>query len=78
MHLIGQLQLGKQGITNNFISTLKTYFNNHKIVKVSVLKSAERKNIENYEKEIIQKLGDNYSSKIIGFTINLRKIKKKS
>jgi len=76
MPVIGELQLGKLGITNNFVKTLKTYFKNHKNVKISVLKSAGRENIKKYSKEILEKLGKNYTSKIIGFTINLKKWRK--
>jgi RNA-binding protein YhbY len=71
------VQLGKQGVTENFIITLKGHFENHKIVKVSVLRNA-RKNKEDvkaYAGEIIKKLGNRYTCKIIGFTIILRKWK---
>jgi len=76
MPFIGQLQLGKQGITKNFTETLKTYFKNHKNVKISVLKSAGRENIKKHSEEILEGLGKNYSAKIIGFTINLKKWRK--
>ena len=33
-----QIQIGKQGITENFMNSLKNSFKNHKNVKVSVLK----------------------------------------
>lgn len=71
------VQLGKQGITENFIITLRGHFENHRIVKISVLRSA-RKNktdVENYAKKIVQELGDKYSYRIIGFTIILRRWK---
>ncbi len=76
MPIIGQIQLGKQGITDNFIETLKTYFKKHKNVKVSVLKSAGREKIKEYSEEMLNKLGKNYSVRIIGFTINLRRSRK--
>jgi len=76
MPFLGQLQLGKQGVTENFIKTLKTYFKNHKNMKISVLKNARRENIKEYSGEIIDKLGKNYTAKTIGFTINLKKWRK--
>ena len=74
----GQIQLGKQGITENFIITLKHHFNRHNNVKVHVLKSAERKKekIKMYREEILGKLGKNYTAKIIGFTIFIKKWRK--
>ena len=78
MGKIGYLQLGKQGITNNFIETLKNHFKNYENIKVSVLKGAghNKENVKKYSGEILEKLGNNYTSKIIGFTIVLKKWRK--
>lgn len=78
MGKIGYLQLGKQGVTENFIKTLKDNFKNHENVRVSVLKSAghNKEKLKEYSKEILEKLGKNYTSKIIGFTIVLKKWRK--
>ena len=75
---ISRIQLGKNGITENFIETLKDHFKNHMNVKVSVLKSAghEKAAVKNYTEEILEKLGRNYTAKTIGFTIALRKWKR--
>lgn len=72
------VQLGKQGITDNFVETLKNYFKKYENVKVSVLKGAghERKKIKEYSDELLEKLGKNYTSRIIGFTIVLKKWRK--
>jgi RNA-binding protein YhbY len=71
----GQVQLGKKGITENFIETLKDHFKKNENVKVSVLKSAghKKENIKKYSEEILDSLGKNYTAKIIGFTIFLKK-----
>ena len=78
MPKVGNVQLGKQGLTDNFITTLKNHFKNHENVKVSVLKSAEhnKEKLKEYSEEILEKLGKNYTSKIIGFTIVLKKWRK--
>lgn len=72
------MQLGKNGITDNFIETLKNNFRNHTNARISVLKSAghERGKIKGMGAEIVEKLGDNYTVKIIGFTIIVRKWRK--
>lgn len=71
------VQLGKQGITENFLATLGSHFENHKIVKISVLKSARtnKEDVAKYAKEIEEKLGNRFVSKTIGFKIILRKMK---
>jgi len=74
----GQVQIGKQGITENFIITLRNNFNQHDNVKVHVLKSAghNKQDIKKYVEDILEKLGRNYTAKIIGFTIFLKKWRK--
>ncbi|MEK6829414.1 MAG: YhbY family RNA-binding protein [Nanoarchaeota archaeon] len=71
------VQLGKQGVTNNFVQTLEGHFQNHRIVKVSVLKNArkDKNDVKMHAEEIIKRLGDHYDYRMIGFTIILRKWK---
>ena len=72
------MQLGKNGITPNFIQTLKSCFEKHESVRISVLPSAshERDKLKEYTEEIIKKLGPNFTSKNIGFKIIIRKWRK--
>lgn len=75
---ISRVQLGKQGITENFIKTLNHHFKNHEIVKISVLKNAshDRIKVKEYSEKILSHLGKKFTSRIIGFTIIVRKWKK--
>ena len=72
------VQLGKQGITENFISTLEKHFKNHENVKICILKSAghEKGKAKKYSEEILEKLGNKYTARIIGFTIFVKKWRK--
>jgi RNA-binding protein YhbY len=72
------IQLGKNGVTDNFISTLKNNFKKHDNVRISVLKSArqDKGKIKEYSNEILEKLGKNYTAKIIGFKIIVKKWRK--
>lgn len=72
------VQLGKKGITENFIECLKCYFQTRENIRISVLKSAghEREKVRQYSEEILDKLGKNYTAKIIGFTIAVKKWRK--
>jgi len=78
MPRISSIQLGKKGITENFIEDLKNHFKKFENIKISVLKSATRdkKEIKKFSDEILESLGKNYTSKIIGFTIILKKWRK--
>ncbi len=74
-----QFQIGKQGLTESFMKSLELCFKKNKIAKIYVLKSARpegkegKAQVEKYSEEILEKLGKNYTSKVIGFTINLKK-----
>ena len=78
MPKIGRVQLGKNGITENFIEILRNFFISHENVKISVLKSATRdKNeLKEISMEIVDKLGKNYTAKTIGYTIVVKKWRK--
>jgi len=70
----GNVQIGKNGLTDNFILTLKNHFTRHKNIKVSVLKSVERskEKMNLFREEILGKLGDNYTGRVVGFSIFLK------
>ena len=70
-----QVQIGKNGVTANFISTLKNHFKKRQDVKVTALKSAghEKEKIKEYRDKIVSELGKNYSARIVGFSIFVKK-----
>ena len=79
MQSVGKIQLGKSGVTENFILTLTSLFKNNKNIKISVLKSYHEHNrnkMKLINEEILNKLGANYTGKVIGFTIALKKWRK--
>lgn len=73
-----QMQLGKNGVTENFIQNIEDHFKHHKIVKISVLRSCCRDRIALKElaEHITGRLGPKYNAKIIGYTIIIKKGKK--
>ncbi|MBI2044005.1 YhbY family RNA-binding protein [Candidatus Pacearchaeota archaeon] len=78
MHKFANVQLGKNGITENFMGTLKSHFKNHENVKISVLKSGTRdkQELKKMSDELLDKLGKNYTARVIGFTIVIKKWRK--
>lgn len=74
----GYAQLGKSGVTDNFILSLQALFKKNDSVRISVLKNAghERETVKGYSQEILDKLGVYYTVKIIGFTIIVKKWRK--
>ena len=75
MPVIREIQLGKNGLTESFIGNLKHHFDKTKNVKISVLKSCcrDREELKKINEEILEKLGNNYTSRIIGYTIVVKK-----
>ncbi|MCL5018784.1 MAG: YhbY family RNA-binding protein [Candidatus Pacearchaeota archaeon] len=73
-----EMQLGKNGLTDNFVNTMKLNFQNHDTVRISVLKSAghEKEKIKEYSEKILEKLGNNYTARLIGFKIIIKKWRK--
>jgi RNA-binding protein YhbY len=78
MPTIREIQLGKNGVTTNFIESLKQQFNNCNNVKVSVLRSCcrDKKELEEITEKILEYLGKNYTARSIGYTINLKRWRK--
>lgn len=78
MTTLTTIQLGKSGLTENFIMTLKNHFKKHDNVKVSVLKSCcrDKDELKKMSKDILNELGTNYTAKMIGYTIAIKKWRK--
>lgn len=75
---VAKIQLGKNGLTENFFLTLESYFKMHKNVKIVVLKSARenKEETKKYSQEILNRMGKNYTARIVGHTIALKKWRK--
>ncbi|PIN78079.1 hypothetical protein COV15_00250 [Candidatus Woesearchaeota archaeon CG10_big_fil_rev_8_21_14_0_10_34_12] len=73
-----KLQIGKKGLNKESLTAIENLFKTHANMRISVLKSAsgERKEIEEIAEKIKHHLGKNYTFRIIGFTIILKKWKK--
>ncbi|HIH18256.1 MAG TPA: YhbY family RNA-binding protein [Nanoarchaeota archaeon] len=71
-------QIGKQGLGDNFIETIRKSFKNRETIKVSVLKSfsRDRDQVRELADALCEKLGNNFTHKIIGFTISIKKWRK--
>jgi len=75
MPTIREIQLGKNGVTVNFIESLKHQFNNCNNVKISVLRACCRnqEELKKITEDILNHLGKNYTARVIGYTINLKR-----
>jgi len=73
------IQLGKNGVTENFFATLRSYFKYNVSVKIIVLQNfpdRTKEKVKEISLEISKTLGEKYTCKTIGFTISVKKWKK--
>ena len=74
------LQLGKNGLTQEFLEDIKSRFENIKIknIKISVLPSAREKkgDVRIFAEQIKEFLGAKYTYRILGFSIFVKKWRK--
>jgi len=72
-----EIQLGKNGLTDNFLIEIKKRFEKPEMknIKISVLKSARenREDVKKYAGQIQNYLGNKFTYRIIGFSIFLKK-----
>jgi RNA-binding protein YhbY len=72
-----EVQLGKKGLTPEFLEGIKKRFEKSEIknIKVSVLQSAResKADVKKYAEEIINFLGNKFTYRTIGFSIFLKK-----
>lgn len=73
-----KLQLGKKGLTKEFLDSLKTQFKNVENIRISILKSCcrDREELKEIEEKIIRELGEKYTCKSLGYTLILKKWRK--
>ena len=74
------MQLGKNGLTKEFLGEIKKRFEKPgvKNIKVSVLRSAResKADVKNYAEEIVKFLGNKFTYRTIGFSIFVLKMRK--
>ena len=72
------VQVGKQGLTENFFQTLKNHFKTRDSVKIILLPSVRENKQEarDIASEIEKMLGKNFTAHLIGYTINVKKWRK--
>jgi len=75
-----ELQLGKKGLTKEFLESLKKRFEKPGIknIKIRVLQNARenKDDVKKYAGEILKFLGKKFDYKIIGFSIFVLKLRK--
>jgi RNA-binding protein YhbY len=78
MRPLKQLQIGKAGLSDAFIEQVKNVFEDSKLVKISILKSAcrDKEDAKEIGRELVRKLGSKYGFKLVGYVLTVVKYRK--
>lgn len=78
MKPIKKLQLGKNGLTPAFIEQVRSAFTHEEIVKIELLASAcrDKEKAKQIGNELVDVLGKNFTYKLIGYVLVVRKWRK--
>jgi len=79
MKPIKHIQLGKNGLTDGFVEQARKMLEKDKAIKITILKSAtrDRKEAKEISEKLALSLGPTYQFRLIGYTIVLKKFRKK-
>ncbi len=75
---IKKLQIGKNGLTEEFVSQVKGIFINERMVKIAILKAACRDKAEakTIAENLLEALGKKYDYKLVGYVLTISKFRK--
>ena len=78
MRQIKKLQIGKNGLTAEFIEQVRGIFKKEKVIKISILKSAcrDKNEADKMAREVVEALGSKYGYKLVGYVITVIKYRK--
>ena len=78
MKSIRKFQLGKKGLTPEFIEQVSTAFKQQEVMRIHMLKSArqDKKEAEQIAEQLIDTLGKNFTYRLIGYVLVIRKWRK--
>ena len=78
MKPIKKFQIGKKGLTPEFVEQVRKCFERREIIKISILSSVckNKKDAQDISDKLEKELGEKFTSKIIGHTLNVRKWRK--
>lgn len=78
MKKIKKLQIGKNGLTPEFIEQVKRIFEETESMKITILRSACRDKAEakKIAEELADALGKNYAYRLVGYVLTLNKFRR--
>jgi len=78
MKQIKRFQIGKKGLTHEFVEQMRRTFEKDELIKIDLLKSATRdkEEADKIGSDLVEKLGNKFTFKRIGYTLIIRRWRK--
>lgn len=78
MKQIKKLQIGKKGLTEEIIEQIKKNFKYQELIKIELLSSCcrDKEKAKEIAENLIKNLGKNFTYKLIGYVLSVRKWRK--
>jgi len=78
MKPVKRFQMGKHGLSDEFVEQIKSAFANEEVVKISILRSACRDKVgaKKIADDLIETLGNKYTYKLIGYVLTVKRFRK--
>ena len=75
---IKKLQIGKNGVSEAFIEQLKKTFEDARVVKIVILRSAcrDKEEAKKIAESLVKTLGNKYGYKLVGYVLTVMKFRK--
>lgn len=75
---IKRIQIGKNGLTDEVINQIKSFFEKERMVKIILLKSAcrDKDKAKEISDKIIEQLGPKFKAKLVGYVLTISKFRK--
>ena len=75
---IKKLQLGKNGLSDAFVEQVRMIFEDARVLKISILKSAcrDKKDAEEIGADVVSRLGPKFGFKLVGYVLTVVRYRK--
>ena len=78
MKPVRQLQMGKAGLSPEFVEQVRSVFDTDKLVKISILRSCcrDKSDARRIGEELVERLGPKFGFKLVGYVLTVVKFRK--
>jgi len=78
MKPVKRFQMGKNGLSDEFVEQIRSAFKGEEVVKISILRSAcrDKKDAKKIADDLVDMLGKKFIYKMVGYVLTVRRFRK--